>query len=84
MFFALSGFLVTGSALRTGRLVPFLGLRVLRLLPALFVEVTLSAIILGGIFTQSAIIAILRFIDVLELLFEHNWGCSSLSSRSVH
>jgi peptidoglycan/LPS O-acetylase OafA/YrhL len=52
MFFALSGFLVTGSALRTGRLVPFLGLRVLRLLPALFVEVTLSAIILGGIFTQ--------------------------------
>jgi peptidoglycan/LPS O-acetylase OafA/YrhL len=52
MFFALSGFLVTGSALRTGRLVPFLGLRVLRLLPALFVEVTLSAIILGGIFTE--------------------------------
>ena len=52
MFFALSGFLVTGSALRTGRLAPFLGLRVLRLLPALFVEVTLSAIILGGIFTE--------------------------------
>jgi peptidoglycan/LPS O-acetylase OafA/YrhL len=52
MFFALSGFLVTGSALRTRRLIPFLGLRVLRLLPALFVEVTLSAIILGAIFTQ--------------------------------
>jgi peptidoglycan/LPS O-acetylase OafA/YrhL len=52
MFFALSGFLVTGSALRTRRLIPFLGLRVLRLLPALFVEVTLSAIILGGIFTH--------------------------------
>jgi peptidoglycan/LPS O-acetylase OafA/YrhL len=52
MFFALSGFLVTGSALRTRRLLPFLGLRVLRLLPALFVEVTLSAIILGAIFTQ--------------------------------
>jgi peptidoglycan/LPS O-acetylase OafA/YrhL len=52
MFFALSGFLVTGSALRTKRLVPFLGLRALRLIPALFVEVTLSAIILGGIFTQ--------------------------------
>ena len=51
MFFALSGFLVTGSALRTKRLLPFLGLRVLRLLPALFVEVTLSAIVLGGIFT---------------------------------
>ena len=52
MFFALSGFLVTGSALRTKRLIPFLGLRVLRLLPALLVEVTLSAIILGAIFTQ--------------------------------
>jgi peptidoglycan/LPS O-acetylase OafA/YrhL len=52
MFFALSGFLVTGSALRTRRLTPFLGLRVLRLLPALLVEVTLSAIILGAIFTK--------------------------------
>jgi peptidoglycan/LPS O-acetylase OafA/YrhL len=52
MFFALSGFLVTASALRTRRLIPFLGLRVLRLLPALFVEVTLSAIILGAVFTQ--------------------------------
>ena len=52
MFFALSGFLVAGSALRTRRLIPFLGLRVLRLLPALFVEVTLSAIILGAIFTD--------------------------------
>ncbi len=51
MFFALSGFLVTGSALRTRKLLPFLGLRVLRLLPALFVEVTLSAIILGAVFT---------------------------------
>ncbi len=44
--------MVAGSALRTRRLIPFLGLRVLRLLPALFVEVTLSAIILGAIFTD--------------------------------
>lgn len=51
MFFALSGFLVSGSAFRTRKIVPFLGLRVIRILPALFVEVTLSAIILGGIFT---------------------------------
>jgi peptidoglycan/LPS O-acetylase OafA/YrhL len=55
MFFALSGFLVAGSALRTRRLIPFLGLRVLRLLPALFVEVTLSAIILGAIFTDRSL-----------------------------
>lgn len=47
MFFVLSGFLVTGSAQRLGRVVPFLGFRVLRILPALCVEVTLSAIVLG-------------------------------------
>jgi peptidoglycan/LPS O-acetylase OafA/YrhL len=52
MFFALSGFLVSGSAFRTRSLIPFLGLRVLRILPALFVEVTLSAVILGGLFTN--------------------------------
>lgn len=51
MFFALSGFLVTGSAFRTRNLVRFLGLRVLRIVPALFVEVLLSAIIIGTIFT---------------------------------
>ena len=52
MFFALSGFMVSGSAFRTRSLIPFLGLRVLRILPALFVEVTLSAVILGALFTN--------------------------------
>lgn len=51
MFFALSGFLVAGSALRTPQLHRFLGLRALRIFPALFVEVVLSAVILGAIFT---------------------------------
>lgn len=51
MFFVLSGFLVTGSALRTKRVLPFLALRFFRIFPALCVEVTLSAIIIGGIFT---------------------------------
>jgi peptidoglycan/LPS O-acetylase OafA/YrhL len=50
-FFALSGFLVTGSALRLRATVPFLTFRLLRILPALLVEVTLSAIVLGAIFT---------------------------------
>jgi len=50
MFFALSGFLVTGSLVRT-RLHQFAVLRVLRLAPALAVEVTLSALILGVLFT---------------------------------
>lgn len=52
MFFALSGFLVAGSALRARKLLPFLGLRALRLVPALFVEVMLSALLLGTIFTS--------------------------------
>lgn len=55
MFFALSGFLVSGSAFRTTRLRSFLGLRALRILPALVVEVVLSALILGPFFTTVAL-----------------------------
>ena len=51
MFFALSGFLVAGSALRTKRLFPFLALRFFRIFPALCVEVVLSAVVIGGIFS---------------------------------
>jgi peptidoglycan/LPS O-acetylase OafA/YrhL len=50
-FFALSGFLVAGSLERTKSLVTFLGLRVIRLIPALAVEITLSALILGPLLT---------------------------------
>ena len=51
MFFALSGFLVAGSAFRLRRVSTFLAFRVLRLWPALITEITLSALILGPIFT---------------------------------
>ena len=51
MFFALSGFLVTGSAFRTKRVFPFLSLRFFRIFPALCVEVALSAIVIGAVFT---------------------------------
>jgi peptidoglycan/LPS O-acetylase OafA/YrhL len=51
MFFALSGFLVAGSLVRCKTLISFLGLRVFRIVPALAVEVLLSALILGPIFT---------------------------------
>jgi peptidoglycan/LPS O-acetylase OafA/YrhL len=51
MFFALSGFLITGSAQRLG-LRNFLINRGLRIFPALFLEVTLSAFVLGPIFTS--------------------------------
>jgi len=51
MFFALSGFLITGSALRLS-LGQFLTNRGLRIFPALGVEVILCAFILGPIFTS--------------------------------
>ena len=51
MFFALSGFLIAGSALRTGKVGPFLANRGLRILPALTIEVTLCALVLGPFFT---------------------------------
>jgi peptidoglycan/LPS O-acetylase OafA/YrhL len=59
-FFALSGFLVTGSALRLRATVPFLTFRLLRILPALLVEVTLSAIVLGATFTTLPIASYFR------------------------
>ncbi|QPF85922.1 acyltransferase [Bradyrhizobium genosp. L] len=52
LFFALSGFLVTGSLLRCRSLISFLGLRLLRIGPALAVETTLSAIVIGPLFTE--------------------------------
>ncbi len=51
IFFGLSGFLVAGSAIRTASVKVFLGFRALRLVPALAVEVTLSALLLGPLLT---------------------------------
>lgn len=50
MFFALSGFLVAGSYARNS-VLNFVLLRALRIVPALAVEVTLSAIVIGMAFT---------------------------------
>ena len=52
MFFALSGFLVTASLERTRSLAVFLGFRALRIVPALAVEVTLSALLVGPLVTD--------------------------------
>jgi peptidoglycan/LPS O-acetylase OafA/YrhL len=52
MFFALSGFLVAGSLFRTASLVQFLGLRVIRIYPALCVEVLISALLIGPLLTS--------------------------------
>ncbi len=54
VFFCLSGFLVTGSALRNPSLRTFLINRSLRIFPALAVEVALCALILGPWLTSVA------------------------------
>ena len=51
MFFSLSGFLVAGSLERCRTFWMFLGLRVLRIMPALAVAVLLSALVLGPLLT---------------------------------
>ena len=51
MFFALSGFLVAGSLHRTKAITTFVGLRAIRILAALAVEVILSAIIIWPLLT---------------------------------
>ena len=55
MFFALSGFLVAGSLVRTKSFFVYFGLRAIRIVPALAVEVLLCAFILGPIFTARAL-----------------------------
>jgi peptidoglycan/LPS O-acetylase OafA/YrhL len=52
MFFALSGFLVAGSLVRSRSLVTFAGLRIFRIFPALAVDTLFCALILGVIFTD--------------------------------
>lgn len=54
-FFALSGFLVTGSALRNSCTRTFFANRALRIVPALSVEVALSAFVLGPLVTVVAL-----------------------------
>ena len=55
MFFMVSGYLVTGSAIRTKTLSTFLTFRILRIVPALLVETTLSALILGPWLTEKSL-----------------------------
>lgn len=52
MFFALSGFLVAGSMMRSGSVFTFMGLRFIRIYPALAVDVLLTALLIGPIVTS--------------------------------
>src|SRR6185437_5823814 len=51
-FFAISGFLVMASALRIPSLITFIVHRILRIVPALLVEVFITAIIVGSLVTH--------------------------------
>lgn len=55
MFFSLSGFLVAGSLDRSKSIAVFLGLRVLRIFPALAVDTLFCALILGPALTSLAL-----------------------------
>jgi peptidoglycan/LPS O-acetylase OafA/YrhL len=60
MFFAVSGFLVMGSALRVDDTLVFMKFRVLRIVPALLVDVVFCALILGPLVTTLTLSAYLR------------------------
>jgi len=51
MFFALSGFLISGSLVRSRSIHEFIMLRVIRILPALSVETVISLVLIGSFFT---------------------------------
>jgi peptidoglycan/LPS O-acetylase OafA/YrhL len=51
-FFALSGFLVAGSLIRSKTTIEFVLLRAMRIVPALFVETIFAAFILGPLVTE--------------------------------
>jgi peptidoglycan/LPS O-acetylase OafA/YrhL len=55
IFFAISGFLIAASWLSEPRIRPFLAKRGLRILPALFVTVLLSAFVLGPLMTDASL-----------------------------
>ena len=82
MFFALSGFLVTGSLMRTN-IHHFLALRAIRLVPALAVEVTLSALILGVAFTTMPLREYFTSSGILPIFRKYPWPSSFYSARRV-
>lgn len=68
MFFALSGFLVSGSLLRVRSIHEFAILRAVRIVPALAVETTLSMILIGAAFTSLPLAAYYTHPETLAYL----------------
>jgi peptidoglycan/LPS O-acetylase OafA/YrhL len=52
MFFTLSGFLVAGSMQRSRTVLKFMGLRVIRIYPALAVDILFTALVIGPLVTN--------------------------------
>jgi peptidoglycan/LPS O-acetylase OafA/YrhL len=67
-FFALSGFLVAASIFRVRSVPRFLCLRGLRIFPALTVEITLSALILGPLVTSLPLVDYVRSPELYHYL----------------
>ena len=63
MFFALSGFLVASSLMRSRSLTTFVGLRVLRIVPALAVDTLFCALIIGVLLTDVSLREYFRSAD---------------------
>jgi peptidoglycan/LPS O-acetylase OafA/YrhL len=73
-FFAVSGFLVMGSALRIPSLIMFLIHRILRIVPALLTEVFITALVLGSLITKIEVVSYLTssgFLSYFKNIFGH-------------
>ena len=82
-FFALSGFLVTGSAVRVRYTSTFLAFRALRIFPALLVEVTLSSLLLGPLFTRLSLHQYFSNSQFFRYFWQYHGLDNFLSARRV-
>ena len=78
MFFAVSGFLVTGSLVRRSNVISFIAARVLRLFPAYAACLVLCAFVLGPLLTTLQIGDYLRHPDTLTYV------TANLGLQNIH
>lgn len=71
IFFVVSGFMVSGSYIRRTDLFEFLKARVLRIVPALFVCLILTAYVVGPIFTTMGTFEYLRSSEVAKYVVQN-------------
>lgn len=71
IFFATSGFLVTGSLLSNNNILRFIKARILRIYPALIVMLLITTILIGGYFTSLHMREYLASSDTLRYLLKN-------------